>query len=190
MWLGCHPTPTIQAEVSSLLVERPSQMCIVDNSFVFCLLPLRPECSEGSGVLLKVSVYIYLLRSEQVMVWVHFQVIGKFEYPTVAVRGGVEVEVSRGSSDGQASAVSYWSPNQGSSKPPCVPSVSYSLQAPIALSTPKMGKQRISSLALLLPVLAGTANAASEPSRPRGVGPECRLHLPALARTTNGLDMY
>ncbi|KAH8707104.1 glucosidase II beta subunit-like-domain-containing protein [Phaeosphaeriaceae sp. PMI808] len=35
-----------------------------------------------------------------------------------------------------------------------------------------MGRQHISSLALLLPVLAGTVNAASEPARPRGVGPE------------------
>lgn len=39
-----------------------------------------------------------------------------------------------------------------------------------------MGRQHVSSLALLLPVLASTANAASEPSRPRGVGPECMLY--------------
>ncbi|OAL00790.1 hypothetical protein IQ06DRAFT_336259 [Phaeosphaeriaceae sp. SRC1lsM3a] len=35
-----------------------------------------------------------------------------------------------------------------------------------------MGRQHVSSLALLLPVLAGTANAASEAARPRGVSPE------------------
>ncbi|KAF1842624.1 glucosidase 2 subunit beta precursor [Cucurbitaria berberidis CBS 394.84] len=35
-----------------------------------------------------------------------------------------------------------------------------------------MGRRHISSLALLLPVLASTANAASDPPRPRGVGPE------------------
>ncbi|KAF1921172.1 glucosidase II beta subunit-like protein-domain-containing protein [Ampelomyces quisqualis] len=35
-----------------------------------------------------------------------------------------------------------------------------------------MGRLHVSSLALLLPVLASTANAASEPSRPRGVSPE------------------
>jgi hypothetical protein len=39
-----------------------------------------------------------------------------------------------------------------------------------------MGRQHVSSLALLLPVLASAANAASEPSRPRGVGPECTLY--------------
>ncbi|KAH7400996.1 glucosidase II beta subunit-like protein-domain-containing protein [Phaeosphaeria sp. MPI-PUGE-AT-0046c] len=35
-----------------------------------------------------------------------------------------------------------------------------------------MGRQHISSLALLLPVLAGTTHAASEAARPRGVSPE------------------
>jgi ribose 1,5-bisphosphokinase PhnN len=44
----------------------------------------------------------------------------------------------------------------------------------------KMGRKHTASLALLLPVLANTANAASESSRPRGVGPECMLHPPEL----------
>ncbi|CBX99724.1 similar to protein kinase C substrate [Plenodomus lingam JN3] len=35
-----------------------------------------------------------------------------------------------------------------------------------------MGKRHVTSIALLLPVLAATSHAASEPSRPRGVGPE------------------
>ncbi|KAH9872128.1 hypothetical protein J1614_006390 [Plenodomus biglobosus] len=35
-----------------------------------------------------------------------------------------------------------------------------------------MGRRHVNSIALLLPVLAATSNAASEPSRPRGVGPE------------------
>ncbi|KAI8936759.1 hypothetical protein NX059_006006 [Plenodomus lindquistii] len=35
-----------------------------------------------------------------------------------------------------------------------------------------MGKKHVNSIALLLPVLAATSNAASEPARPRGVGPE------------------
>ncbi|KAF1933012.1 uncharacterized protein M421DRAFT_416614 [Didymella exigua CBS 183.55] len=35
-----------------------------------------------------------------------------------------------------------------------------------------MGRQTLSSIALLLPLLASTANSASEPPRPRGVGPE------------------
>ncbi|KAF2133547.1 hypothetical protein P153DRAFT_363720 [Dothidotthia symphoricarpi CBS 119687] len=36
----------------------------------------------------------------------------------------------------------------------------------------KMGRQHLSSLALLLPILASTTNAASDAARPRGVGPE------------------
>ncbi|KAF2852754.1 hypothetical protein T440DRAFT_419638 [Plenodomus tracheiphilus IPT5] len=35
-----------------------------------------------------------------------------------------------------------------------------------------MGRRHVNSIALLLPVLAATSNAASEPARPRGVGPE------------------
>ena len=36
-----------------------------------------------------------------------------------------------------------------------------------------MGRQSLSSIALLLPLLAATTHAASEPTRPRGVGPDC-----------------
>jgi hypothetical protein len=49
-------------------------------------------------------------------------------------------------------------------------------QAPIALSIFKMGRKHVSSLALILPLLASTADAASDPARPRGVGPDCMLH--------------
>lgn len=37
----------------------------------------------------------------------------------------------------------------------------------------KMGGKTLSSVALLLPLLTATANAASDPPRPRGVGPDC-----------------
>ncbi|KAI2476233.1 Glucosidase 2 protein [Pyrenophora tritici-repentis] len=35
-----------------------------------------------------------------------------------------------------------------------------------------MGRKHVSSLAFILPILASTADAASDPARPRGVGPE------------------
>jgi hypothetical protein len=55
-------------------------------------------------------------------------------------------------------------------------------QAAIALIFSKMGKRRISHVALLLPLLSLSANATSDLPRPRGVGPECTLCLPELRR--------
>lgn len=40
-------------------------------------------------------------------------------------------------------------------------------------TTENMGRRHISSLALLLPVLASTTNAVADAPRPRGVGPDC-----------------
>ena len=51
--------------------------------------------------------------------------------------------------------------------------LSCSVKPPIAFTTEKMGRKHVSSLAFILPLLASTADAASEPARPRGVGPEC-----------------
>lgn len=50
----------------------------------------------------------------------------------------------------------------------------------------KMGRQHVSSLALLLPVLAATSNAASEAARPRGVSPECMLHFRSSGKISSG----
>ncbi len=60
-------------------------------------------------------------------------------------------------------------------------------QAPIAPFQSKMGRQHISSLALLLPVLASTTYAASDPPRPRGVGPDCKLLHQSPTRPCIGL---
>jgi hypothetical protein len=51
--------------------------------------------------------------------------------------------------------------------------LSKSFKPPIAFTTLKMGRKHVSSLAFILPILASTVDAASDPARPRGVGPEC-----------------
>lgn len=56
-------------------------------------------------------------------------------------------------------------------------------RAPIALSIFKMRRKHVSSLAFILPLLASTADAVSDPARPRGVAPECRLHMLQLTES-------
>lgn len=49
-----------------------------------------------------------------------------------------------------------------------------------------MGRKHVSSFALILPLLASTVDAASDPARPRGVAPECMLHPRKLIDSCNG----
>ena len=132
----------------------------------FCFNPNSQARERG-----KLSDRAYqFISAERVMVSIKCRVIGRYGEETV--RDDVRFQVDMEERPRQAPYRSDWPTNssiEGHRWHPASPLSSFNSYTNPA----KMGGKTLSSVALLLPLLTATANAASDPPRPRGVGPEC-----------------